>query len=354
MTDAPMLLSRDETLLDDVARLAAVADSDPHVVRSAAEARRRWAAAPIVLVGDDVLPEAAAAGLPRRPGVVVVTRAEPTAPVWHAALDLGAEEVVHLPHDDASLVSLLVAGSRREEGRGLVVAVIGGSGGAGASVLAVSAALAGVRLGQVTALVDLDPLGGGLDLALGAEDVPGARWTDLAGVLGPVPPGTLTAALPHAHGVAVLAPARDAAVALPTHPATVPAVLDSLVGECALVVIDLPRADDDPASAALARADVVLLVVAPDVRGSASAQAVCARVRERGDVRAVVRSASGGSPVLDAQAVADWLAVPLAAEIPHDPRLTAALDRGEAPGLSARSRLGRVSQELVHGLLSAR
>lgn len=352
MTDAPILLSRDDALVDDVARLAAVAGTDPLVVRTPAEARRWWSGAPLVLVGADLLSETAPAGLARRRGVVVVTLEEPTPPMWHEALDLGADEMLRLPDDDGPLVSMLVAGARHDLPRGLVVGVVGGSGGAGASVLAVSSALAGVRLGHVTALVDLDPLGGGLDLALGAEDVPGARWTDLAGVLGPVPAGTLTAALPHAHGVAVLAPARDGSFPMPVHPATVPAVLDSLVGDSSLVVVDLPRVDDERAAAVLARTDVLLVVVTPDVRGSASAQAVCARVRDRCDTRAVVRSASGSG--LDAQAVADWLQVPLAAEIPHDARLTAALDRGEAPGLSARSRLGRVAQELVDGLLSAR
>lgn len=352
MTDAPLLLSRDDDLLEEVARLAAVAGAEPRVVRSAAEARRWWGGAPLVLVGADLLPEAAPAGLARRRGVVVVTRTEPTVPVWHAALDLGAEEVVQLPHDDAPLVSLLVAGAQLEAPRASVVSVMGGSGGAGASVLAVSLALAGVRLGQVTALVDLDPRGGGLDLALGAEDLPGARWTDLAGVLGPVPAGTLTAALPHIHGVSVLAPARDGSFPLPVHPAVVPAVLDSLIADSSLVVVDLPRSHDDLSAAVLARTDVLLVVVTPDVRGSAAAQAVCATVRQRCDTRAVVRALPGAG--LDGQAVADWLAVPLAAEVAHDPRLTAAIDRGEAPGHSGRSRLGRVSEQLVHALLGQR
>jgi secretion/DNA translocation related CpaE-like protein len=351
MTEAPLLLSRDPDLVDDVTRLAAVAGTDPRVVRSPAEARRWWTAAPVLLVGADLLPEAVPAGLPRRRGLVVVTRDEPTVPMWHAALDLGADEVVRLPDDDAPLVSLLVAGSRPARARATVVGVVGGCGGAGASVLAVSLALAGVRLGSATVLIDLDPRGGGLDLALGVEDVPGARWPDLAGVTGPVPAGTVVPALPTAQGLAVLAPARGgAAAAIPVD--AVPAVLDAVTAEASVVVLDLPRADEAITAAALARADLLLVVVTPDVRGSAAAQAMCAAVRERCDTRAVVRRIPGAD--LDAQAVADWLAVPLAAEIAHDPRLTAALDRGDPPGRSGRSRLGRVAEALVGSLPGAR
>lgn len=350
MTDSPILLSRDPDLLDDVHRLASVAGSEPLVLGTPSEARRWWGRAPLVLVGADLAAETVPAGLGRRRGVVVVTRTEPTVQVWHAALDLGAEEVVQLPADEAPLVSRLVAGARPDAARARVVGVVGGSGGAGASVLAVALALAGVRRGQATVLVDLDPRGGGLDLALGAEDLPGARWPDLSGITGPVPAGTLESALPSVHGLAVLAPARDGAHPLPA--AAVPAVLDSVVSDAAIVVLDLPRAGDAVTTAALDRTDVLLVVVTPDVRGSAAAQAVCAAVRDHGDTRAVVRSLPGAG--LDAQAVADWLGVPLAAELAHDTRLTAALDRGDPPGLSARSRLGRVADELLRDVVDPR
>ena len=125
------------------------------------------------------------------------------------------------------------------------------------------------------------------------------------------------------------------------------------MSDAALVVLDLPRADDAVTAAALARTDVLLVVVTPDVRGSAAAQAVCAAVRDHGDTRcrrALAVPAAG----LDAQAVADWLGVPLAAELAHDSRLTAALDRGDPPGLSARSRLGRVSDDLLRHVMDPR
>ena len=58
---ASILLSRDPELLDDVGRLAAVTGlDDPVVIGSPAEAGRWWAQAPFVLVGSDLLGEAAA------------------------------------------------------------------------------------------------------------------------------------------------------------------------------------------------------------------------------------------------------------------------------------------------------
>src|SRR5699024_11548525 len=82
------------------------------------------------------------------------------------------------------------------------VGVVAGCGDAGASVLA--CALAG-RAGadHSTVLVDADPLGGGLDLVLGAEQVPGPRWTDLSASRGQLRPSTLADALPR-HDVLVL------------------------------------------------------------------------------------------------------------------------------------------------------
>jgi secretion/DNA translocation related CpaE-like protein len=320
-------------------------------VPTAAEARRWWAGAAHVLVGADLLDETVPARLGRRPGVVVVTRGDPSPAVWQAALDLGAEEVVRLPDDDSALVARLLASPDDGAAGAPVVGVVGGSGGAGASVLAVALALAGARLGRTTLLVDLDPCGGGLDLALGAEDVPGARWPDLAAVTGLVPAATLLDALPSRHEVHVLAPAREPGAGIPVP--SVAAVLDSAAAAAELVVIDLPRADAEVRATALARCDVVLVVVTPDVRGSAAAQATCASLRSSGaDLRVVVRTQPTSG--LDAQAVADWLALPLAAELAHDPRLTAALDRGDPPGLAARSRSARVAQALLGQLVGGR
>src|SRR3712207_7123198 len=51
--------------------------------------------------------------------------------------------------------------------------------------------------GLRTLLVDADPLGGGLDLVLGWEQVDGLRWPSLAEADGRVDPPALLQALPH-------------------------------------------------------------------------------------------------------------------------------------------------------------
>jgi len=71
MTTRPLLLTRDPDLVDDLRRLAAVAGIEPDVATSAAEARRTWSSASVVVVGDDLVDEAAHAGLRRRADVVV-------------------------------------------------------------------------------------------------------------------------------------------------------------------------------------------------------------------------------------------------------------------------------------------
>lgn len=345
MSMSPLLVSRDPSLLDDVRRVAAVAGSEPLIVSSAAQARGAWALAPLVLVGEDLLAEVAAAGLPERRGLLVVGRDSADVAVWQGALAAGAEHVVVLPEGEAYLAQRLVPGTGSP--RAHVVGVVGGSGGAGASVLAVALALAGARLGLDVALVDADPSGGGLDLALAAEDEQGARWSDFVDVSGILPPDTVLAALPVVHGVTTVSVGRAPESTVPS--SAVPAVVDSLVACRDLVVIDLPRARPDLLATLVPRCAAVLLVVTPDVRGVAAGRHTAMELGRLGEVSVVVRGVPGTE--LDAEQVAHWLEVELVAEIAYDARLTAALDCGDPPGLSARSRLGRTATALVTRLM---
>ncbi|MDR1998992.1 MAG: hypothetical protein LBQ06_03490, partial [Frankiaceae bacterium] len=83
--------------------------------------------------------------------------------------------------------------------------MIGACGGAGASALC--AALALTRRDPAPLLVDLDAAGGGIDLLLGIEDEPGARWADLRLGGGELHPAQLAARLPGWGAAAVLAAA---------------------------------------------------------------------------------------------------------------------------------------------------
>ncbi len=344
----PLLLTRDRDLLDDVRRLAVAAGVVPDVAASAADGRRLWSSASVVVVGDDVVAELSVAGLGRRPDVLVATFSADSDAPWSSALALGAERVVSLPSGEGFLVERLAAGGAGARSRAVVIGVVGGAGGAGASVLSAALAIAAGRLGHDVVLVDTDPGSGGLDLVLGAEDEPGARWCDLAAVTGLLAPEALRAALPAAHGVHLLSVDRSEA-AEPIPFGAVPAVVDSAVHAYDVVVLDLPRSHPELLDTLASRCDVVLLVATPDVRGASASRRPLAALLERAEVRLVVRQVPRAG--LDPDQLAEWLGLEIAAEIAHEPALTAALDRGDPPGLRARSRLGRTAADLMSVLV---
>lgn len=330
-----LVMMSDPELLDTVLRLAAAAGCELHRVLDAAQARPHWAAGPLVLLDAPAAQHCAAAGLPRRGGVVVAARGAPPPEVWRHAVAVGAEHVVSLPDAESWLVATLTEASEGHHRGGGVVAVVGGRGGAGASVFAAAVAVTAVREGQRALLVDCDPLGGGLDLVLGAEDLGGLRWPDIGVGGGRVPATALHAALPAPDvgrqgrgGLGVLSCDRSAHG--PT-PAAVTSVLDAGRRGGDTVVCDLPRYPTDAAVAALTAADLTLLVVPADVRSSAAAARVAAVLAEHGgDVRLVVRGPSPGG--VEAQEVARALDLPLLAAMRPEPGIARAVERGAAPG----------------------
>ncbi|HEU0079596.1 MAG TPA: hypothetical protein VFQ76_18205, partial [Longimicrobiaceae bacterium] len=72
-----LVIARDERLVGDIERLAAVAGCEPERAAGIAEGRRSWAGAPLVLLDADAARESADAGLPRRSGVLVLCHGEP-------------------------------------------------------------------------------------------------------------------------------------------------------------------------------------------------------------------------------------------------------------------------------------
>ncbi|GAB3265372.1 septum formation initiator [Kineosporia babensis] len=295
----------------------------------------------LVLVGADHEPAAglpaSASGVPR----LLLAVGPPHEGLWRSALELRAEQVVLLPEGEHLLEDRL---ARLGSTGALTLGVIGGCGGAGASVLA--AALARTAAAATpTLLVEMDGFSGGADLLLGAEDEPGLRWPDLASARGRLLPGSLATSLPLIDGVHVLASVR-AGPPLQLSVAAVGAVLDSARSEFGVVVVDLPRHLDEASSAAVRALDACLAVVPSEVRAVASAQRVAASLRPLvGDLRAVVRgpAPSGLSPL----SICSALDLPLAGLLPPEPRLRAALERGEPPGLRERGPLARFCRELL-------
>ncbi|MHB8450362.1 MAG: septum site-determining protein Ssd [Mycobacteriales bacterium] len=346
-----VLVTGQSSLAVEVTRLAAAAGHEIDVAATAGAACRSWTGAPVVLVGADCARAVADLGLTRRPGLLVLATDAADSDVWRWAVAAGAEDVLFLPGAEQQLVDRLAEAADTAAGRSAaVLAAVGGRGGAGATVLAAGLAVTAIGRGLRTTLVDADPLGGGIDLVIGAEDRPGLRWPDLAGARGRVPAGALAEALPGVGELTVVSWDRGEVRHVPL-PAMY-AVLDAAVRGSDLVVVDLPRHLDDAARAALARTHLALVVVPAELRAAASAGRVVATlVRDCGDVRVVVRGpAPGGLP---AHRVAEALGLPLAAVLRPEPGLPAALERGEAPARRGSGPLASACRALLAELARA-
>lgn len=348
----PLVVTADPDLLDDLLGLAAASGAEVDVANDPAAARNRYGRAPLVLIGADQAQACVRARLPRRPGVILVGR-DTTDPadsaVWELAELLGAQHVAMLPAAEPWLADRL-ADRGAGERTGRVVAVIGGRGGAGSSVLSVALARTGARCGLRTLLVDADPLGGGLDLLLGWEELDGLRWPELSQADGRVEPPALVRALPGRGDLALLSWDRGELVNLPA-PAMA-ATMDAGRRGRDLIVVDLPRQLDEVGRLALDSADQALLVVPAELRATAAAARVAATIVPRcADLAVVVRGPAPGR--LRAKEVSDALGLPLAGTLRPEPGLAAALERGEPPGGAGRSPLTTLCQKLLADLIGS-
>ncbi len=345
-------------LADEVVRLAAAAGCEPDRVTDPEAIRERWTTASLVLLDVQAAMSSANAGLPRRDGVVIVTAGEagnrvsaaPDPEVWQCAVAVGAEHVAVLPDAEAWLVGTLADAVESPAAPGRVLAILGGRGGAGASVFAVAVAVAVVESGHHALLVDCDELGGGLDLAVGAEETQGLRWPGLALGGGRIPIAALRAALPtprlgYRAGLTVLSCDRDGPGPDGAAVRTVCAA-GRRAGET--VVCDVPRYPCEPGTAALETADLAVLVVPAEVRAAAAAATVAARVQRCGvALQLVVRGPAPGG--LTPNDVSRALDLPLLAAMRPQPGLSGALDRGAVPGRS-RGPLATAARQVLGAL----
>ncbi|MGH3775179.1 MAG: septum site-determining protein Ssd [Pseudonocardiaceae bacterium] len=354
----PLLMVAPGELADEVVRLAAAAGCEPDRVTDPEAIRERWTTASLVLLDVQAAMSSANAGLPRRDGVVIVTAGEagnrvsaaPDPEVWQCAVAVGAEHVAVLPDAEAWLVGTLADAVESPAAPGRVLAILGGRGGAGASVFAVAVAVAVVESGHHALLVDCDELGGGLDLAVGAEETQGLRWPGLALGGGRIPIAALRAALPtprlgYRAGLTVLSCDRDGPGPDGAAVRTVCAA-GRRAGET--VVCDVPRYPCEPGTAALETADLAVLVVPAEVRAAAAAATVAARVQRCGvALQLVVRGPAPGG--LTPNDVSRALDLPLLAAMRPQPGLSGALDRGAVPGRS-RGPLATAARQVLGAL----
>ena len=332
----PLFVTNDEVLLDDLLRLAAGAGVSPDLAADAPAARRYWTSAPLVVVGADLVDAVVKTDPIRRDSVCLVTQDLDDASVWKRAVDLGAETVVVLPDGEVALRELLADTVDGGPATAVTLSVVGGCGGAGASVFASALGVVAAGRGLRTLLVDGDPLGGGIDLVLGGEETSGLRWPDLIDTSGRVSAPTLRAALPGIRALAVLSWDRGDVLSVPADLMRAVTATGQRGGD--LVVIDLPRRLDVAVEEALVRSTCALLVVPAQVRAVAAAARVARQLQQVApDLRLVVRGPSPSG--LDGRLVADTLDLPLAAEMRAQSGLDDALERGYGPPLRARDPL---------------
>jgi secretion/DNA translocation related CpaE-like protein len=348
----PLLVTAEPLLLDELLRLCAAAGVEPQVAHDEVAARQAWADAPLVLLGDDVAARLAGVRVARRGRLVMVGLDPNSSAAWDLAVSLGADGVAFLPSAQSWLLDRLAdAGDGPGAVDGITLAVVGGRGGAGASTLAAALSVVAAGDGVPTMIVDVDPLGGGIDMLLGREDEAGVRWPDLAFADGRLSGESLRLALPCAGRLTMLSCGRGESLPVPVEPAR--AVLDAARRSHDLVVVDLPRSLDRVTEHVLSVATMTLLVVPAEVRATAAAGRVAIGVGLlSGDLRVVVRGPSPGG--LTGELVADRLGLPLAGWMEAEPDLAAALEHGRAPGTDRRGPLATLSRALLADVLPAR
>lgn len=338
---APLIVTDDTDLLDELLRLAAAAGITPTLARDPAGALAAWRTAPLVLVGHDQADPLARAAPGRREGVLVTSVGRADSLVYPAALALGAESVIDTRAAEGWLIERLGDVAEPPGAPARVIGVIGGSGGAGCSTFAAALATVSATSGP-TLLVDCDPHGAGLDRVLGLELIEGVRWDALERTSGRMSGRALRLSVPRRGDLGVLTWHSTSGASL--QPFAIRDVLAAAGRGHATVVLDLPRGGGSLVDELVARVDDVVLVVVPTVVGVASAARVASRL-PRDRLRAVVRGAGAG-----ADQVAALTGSRLVTAMGQQRGLDEAIDLGAGP---LRSRRGPLAKAAAAVLASA-
>ncbi len=265
------------------------------------------------------------------------------------AIRLGAAGYFVWPHEREALATAAARARRPAEivAGAPVVAVLGASGGVGATFVATHLAAMAARRGVETALVDLDVLFGGAGAALGAPVTEVPTAADLVGFGPEIAPEATRALLwrhPEGFGV-LLSPGR---IEPDLGPATYGRAIAALRQAASFVVVHLPREIGPLSRVGLAAADPVLVVVRLDVTSFRDAR----RVLESADLaeraRIVVNRAARAE-VTPADVERAFGRPPIAV-LPVDRRVPRLQDRGAL--LPRRGRIGRELDRLARTLLA--
>ncbi|MET1064155.1 MAG: septum site-determining protein Ssd [Arthrobacter sp.] len=314
-----LLVTGLELLRGEVERIVAASGGQLRTVGNIREAAQFWDSAAVVLLGSDIH-EMPPRG--RSPAVLVGLDGDGDR-LWQLAAAIGAERVAVLP-DAATWLAEYLSRARTPEPGGLVLGIVGGCGGAGASTVAVWLAHAAAREGVRVLLVDGDPWGGGLELALAAEETAGLRWPDLADTSGTIDPRQLADSLPVTGGFPFLSWPGNKDSHNGVDFAVVGSVLDAGRRGCELVVVDIGRGPETLRTFAWGCDRII--VVAPALLRAAVATARLLQDLPPVETVLVVRGKSGAS--LDAELIAESVGLPLAGIVPYVRRAAAVTELG--------------------------
>lgn len=322
-----LLVTSSPVLRAEVERIVAAAGAQLRVAANPAEGGRHWDGAAAVLVGSDIreLP-------PRRraPAVLVGLDGEGDS-LWHLAAVLGAERVAVLP-DAAAWLADHLSRSRSPGPGGVILGVTGGCGGAGATTAAIWIAQAAAGLGARVLLVDGDPWGGGLELALAAEENPGLRWPDLSEARGSIDPIQLADSLPVAGGFSFLSWPATREQPVPVAAAATAGILDAARRGYELVVVDIGRGAD-PIHTFAWDCDRIAMVVPAQLKAAVAAVRL---LQEFPPVEAALLVRGKPGAALDGPLIAEAIGLPVQGRVPELRGVAGAVESGRLLELGKR------------------
>ncbi|KAD4060145.1 hypothetical protein GD627_03550 [Arthrobacter yangruifuii] len=345
-----VLVAGDQGLQDEVARLAAAAGIEIAVAAGIPDALAQ--VPEVLLLGSGELRSLGnhhgavpgVAGIPPagRTEVIVVGTAADTG-IWDLAAGSAAARVAVLPAASEWLAGYL--GRRRDITGGTVLGVLGGCGGAGATAVSCWLSAGAAERGSSVLLVEGDPWGAGLEWVLGAAELDGIRWPDLAGLSGSLNPVQLAAGLPALAGFSLLGrgggePPADASV--------IGTVMDAARSGYGLTVVDLGRSLGTESM--LPFCDQVLLVVPGRTGGILAARTVLPYAGPA-PVRAVVRGPLGEG--LDELRTAEAIGLPLAGYVPFYKGTERAMDAGQVLACLGRAGIRGGMRRILADILPA-
>lgn len=333
-----LLVSADTYLQDEAVRIVAASGGRLHTVERAEEALSAWDTADVVIVGSDVreLPPR------RRAPAVLLGRSAESDELWRLATALGAERVAALPEAAAWLAEHLSLAGAPEPG-GAVVGIVGGRGGAGATTAAIWLAHAAANHGVATLLVDGDPWGGGVELAVSDQNLPGLRWPDFAATRGSIDPGRFRDSLPTAGGFTFLSwPGNREPFETPDA-AAISAVLDAARRGFELTVIDIARTSEALQAFAW-DCDRILLLTTTQLKSAVATARVLSEVPPT-DTGLLVRA--NGSDPTDPRVVADALGLALAGVVPDLRGVVSGTEQGRLLELGRRRPVKKFAEAVL-------